>query len=136
MDKVLILLCMIFCHIIADYNLQGILASMKQKKWWEANAPEDMYKQDYKVALFMHSFSWTFMVLLVPTIYLLLTNHNDTISFIIFLFISNLGIHYEIDDMKANKHWINLVADQAIHIMQIVLTWIIIICLTYSQYSI
>ena len=30
MNSILILLIMIFLHIVADYNLQGILASMKQ----------------------------------------------------------------------------------------------------------
>lgn len=134
MYKILILLCMIFCHIIDDYYLQGIgiLASMKQKKWWETNAPDKMYKQDYKIALFMHSFSWSFMVLLIPTIYLLLTKyhmHMSVIGIILFLFISNLIIHYETDDAKCNKYLINLIVDQTIHIIQIIISWIIVICL-------
>jgi hypothetical protein len=31
---VLIFFAMCFCHIVDDYYLQGILASMKQKNWW------------------------------------------------------------------------------------------------------
>lgn len=31
-DHIFILFCMIFCHIIDDYYLQGWLASAKQKK--------------------------------------------------------------------------------------------------------
>lgn len=129
MYKILILLCMIFCHIVDDYYLQGILASMKQKKWWETNAPEKMYKQDYKMALFMHSFSWSFMVLLIPAIYLLLTKSDidNTIAMIVPLFIMNLILHYEIDDMKANKKWINLIVDQTVHIIQIIISWFILI---------
>lgn len=30
----MLILTMIFMHIIDDYCLQGILASMKQKSWW------------------------------------------------------------------------------------------------------
>ena len=40
MNNVFIILCMIFCHIIADYNLQGWLVSAKQKSYWEKNAPD------------------------------------------------------------------------------------------------
>lgn len=130
MYKILILLCMIFCHIVDDYYLQkGVLANLKQKDWWEINAPEKMYKQDYKMALFMHSFSWSFMVLLIPVIYLLLTKSNidNTIAMIVSLFIMNLIIHYEIDDMKANKKWINLIVDQTVHIIQIIISWFILI---------
>ena len=31
------LLTMIFLHIVDDYYLQGVLAKMKQRKWWEDN---------------------------------------------------------------------------------------------------
>ena len=71
--KILILFTMIFCHIVDDYYLQGWLASAKQKSWWEKNAPEKLYKYDYLAALFMHSFSWSFMIMLPPTIALMVT---------------------------------------------------------------
>lgn len=69
--KIFILFTMIFCHIVDDYYLQGWLASAKQKSWWEKNAPEKLYKYDYLAALFMHSFSWSFMIMLPPTIALM-----------------------------------------------------------------
>ena len=107
--SILILFSMIFCHIVDDYYLQGILASMKQKEWWKENYPGKFYKDDYLVALFMHSFSWSFMIMLVPTVYLLLNNiYNIRI---IILFIINLIIHAATDNLKANKRKINLVAD-------------------------
>ena len=53
---------MLFCHIVDDYYLQGWLASAKQKKWWEQNASNPLYKNDYIMALVEHAFSWTFMV--------------------------------------------------------------------------
>ena len=40
MRNIFIVLCMIFCHIVDDYYLQGWLASAKQKVFWKENAPE------------------------------------------------------------------------------------------------
>ena len=45
--KIILLLGMLFCHIVDDYYLQGWLASAKQKSWWEKNAPDELYKNDY-----------------------------------------------------------------------------------------
>ena len=110
---------MIFCHIVDDYYLQGWLASAKQQSWWEQNAPDKLYKHDYIAALFMHSFSWTFMIMLVPTIYVLLFGGiwNPVV------FVANLVIHMTVDDLKANKKKINLIQDQSIHMVQIFATW-------------
>lgn len=121
--KLLILFIMVFCHIVDDYYLQGILSSMKQKKWWKENAPDEIYKYDYLMALFMHSFSWAFMIMIAPTIYcfILLPQFLYAIPFI---FITNLVIHFIIDNEKANKLSINLVQDQIIHLAQIFTTWL------------
>ena len=118
MNNVFIILCMIFCHIIADYNLQGWLASAKQKSYWEKNAPDEMYKHDYICALVMHSFSWTFMIML-PLMYAVGFKVN---SFLLFLFISNVLMHAITDDFKANKKVLSLWQDQSIHMYQIVIT--------------
>lgn len=67
--KTILLLAMLFCHIVDDYYLQGWLASAKQKSWWKKNAPDKLYKNDYIMALCEHAFSWTFMIMLIPTIY-------------------------------------------------------------------
>ena len=121
MKDVFVLLCMIFCHIVDDYYLQGWLASAKQKSWWEQNAPNELYKNDYIMALAMHSFSWTFMVMLVPTL-LLLSDFN--VKIYCGLFLSNWMMHLVTDDAKANEKTINLIEDQLIHLAQIVFTWI------------
>ena len=118
MNNVFIILCMIFCHIIADYNLQGWLASAKQKSYWKENAPDEMYKHDYICALIMHSFSWTFMIML-PLMYVVDFKVN---SFLLFLFISNVLMHAITDNFKANTKVINLWQDQSIHMFQIVIT--------------
>lgn len=110
---------MIFCHIVDDYYLQGWLASAKQRSWWESNAPSKLYKHDYLAALFMHSFSWTFMIMLLPTIYVIV--NGGVWSPFVFAF--NLFIHMFVDDLKANRKKINLIQDQTIHIIQILATW-------------
>ena len=118
MNNVFIVLCMIFCHVIADYNLQGWLASAKQKSYWEKNVPDEMYKHDYICALIMHSFSWTFMIML-PLMYVVGFKVD---SFLLFLFVSNVLLHAITDDFKANKKVLNLWQDQSIHMYQIVIT--------------
>lgn len=118
----IILLCMFFCHIIDDYKLQqGVLSNLKQKSWWEENYPDEIYKNDYKIALLMHSMSWSFMILIPLITYSLLTSTNLYLDF----FIVNTIIHFIIDDLKANKKKINLIQDQTIHLIQIFVTWFI-----------
>ena len=121
--KILILVGMIFCHIVDDYYLQGWLASAKQKSWWEKNCSDELYKYDYLAALFMHSFSWTFMIMLIPTIYILLVGGMWSPL----VFVANLAIHMIVDDSKANRKKINLIQDQSIHMIQIIVTWIVMI---------
>lgn len=118
MNKIFIVLLMIFCHIVDDYYLQGWLASAKQKKYWKENASEKMYQYDYIWALIMHSFSWSFMIML-PIAFI--NDFDLTVSFLV-LFIFNVIVHAVTDDLKANKKKINLWGDQLIHICQIVLT--------------
>ena len=118
MSRLFVILLMIFCHIIADYNLQGWLASAKQRSYWEQNAPDKMYKYDYIMVLIMHSISWTFMVML-PIAYVQVFNID-----IVFLtlFVGNVFIHAIVDHMKANENIINLWHDQIMHMVQIGVT--------------
>lgn len=114
--KNFIFLAMLYMHIIDDYVLQGVLAQMKCKSWWEKNYPDELYKNDYRTALRMHSFSWAFSVMLPIAIYY---KFNIGIPFAIMLF-ANAIIHEFIDDLKANKKTMNLCVDQMVHVMQIV----------------
>lgn len=121
--KLFILFIMIFAHIVDDYYLQGILASLKQKTWWEnQKSYKPLYKYDYIVALIMHAFSWSFMISL-PILYLGFT------KWIAIAIILNTIIHGVVDDLKANKHKINLIVDQSIHIVQIIITWILFVAI-------
>ena len=122
MNLLFIGLWMMFNHVLDDYALQGILAQMKQRTWWEENAPDAMYENDFVAALAAHAFSWTFMIML-PITYV--AELNIGLPFIL-AFCVNMFIHAIVDDMKANKKRINLVTDQAIHIAQIFVTWYLI----------
>ena len=113
-----IILAMIFCHIVDDYYLQGWLASAKQKKWWEENAPQKLYNNDYIMALIMHSMSWSFMIMLPIAISM---SFNVSMLFVI-VFLLNAVIHALVDNLKANKLQISLITDQLIHLSQIFVT--------------
>ena len=115
----MILLFMLFFHIVDDYYLQGILAKMKQKSFWENT--DKIYKDDYITALIMHAFSWTFMVML-PIAFNLAFKIN---SFYLGAFVINFAIHAITDHLKANKKKISLCIDQTIHLLQILITFII-----------
>ena len=117
MDDTFIFLLMMFMHVINDFNLQGWLASAKQKEYWMENAPQDLYKYDYIYSLIIHSFSWAFMIMLPIAYYI--SFEIDAI-FVVVL-VANTIIHAAVDDLKANKKEINLWVDQLIHILQIVL---------------
>lgn len=128
MNNIFILLAMIFLHIIDDYKLQqGVLANLKQKKWWEEQKEyKDLYKYDYLPALILHGFSWSFMIML-PIAFVL----NFNIGWWVIAYIINTAIHVFIDDLKANKFKINLIVDQSIHVIQIIITWLVFICIKY-----
>lgn len=121
--KVFLLLIMIFLHIVDDYYLQGVLAQMKKKSWWEQNNPDPLYKNDYIVALILHGFSWTFMVMLPVMAVMRYTGNFEYIGYYLIMFCINWFIHSYIDHLKANVENCSLVADQTIHIAQILVTW-------------
>ena len=120
---ILILFSMIFLHVVEDFHLQGILAQMKQKKYW-ADKPKK-YKYDYIAALIAHSFSWSFMIMIPIYILSFKFNINITSAFIVNML--NCTMHFIVDDLKANKLKINLIQDQSIHLIQILITWLILI---------
>lgn len=124
--KFLLLFIMIFCHIVDDYYLQkGLLANLKQREWWETNAPDPMYKNDYKAALAAHGFSWAFMIMLPLLIYAITHNYDGIFyGYYVFALLGNAALHCYIDNLKANKHAINLIIDQTLHMAQIAVTYI------------
>ena len=116
--KVFTFLWMLFMHVLDDFHLQGILANMKQKKWWNEQTSDPKYRCDYLMALAMHSISWSFCVMLPIAVYL---GFQCDYGFALW-FVLNAAIHGVVDDMKANRHRIDLVEDQAVHLWQIIVT--------------
>lgn len=116
---------MMFCHIVDDYYLQGWLASAKQKKWWETNAPDPLYKNDYWMALSEHAFSWTFMTHIPIVVYSHIVGVQFNMYLFVCIFMINWFIHAATDNAKANLMKINLQQDQKIHFMQILITLIL-----------
>jgi hypothetical protein len=117
-----ILLAMLFMHVLDDYVLQApALCNLKQKSFWEKNAPEKSYRFDYIVALIMHAISWSFMIML-PCAFAL--DFNVGLGFA-FCFILNTTIHATVDHLKANVRVINLWVDQTIHLIQIMITFVV-----------
>lgn len=111
----------ILLHIIDDFVLQPVcLSKLKQKKIWvEHENYSDKYKNDYKMALFIHSLSWSIMIMFP----LLLLNTN--IFFLSGILLLNIVIHYIVDNEKANNFKINLIQDQIIHFVQIIFMYVI-----------
>lgn len=114
----MVFLAIVFCHLVADYNMQGILANFKQKSWWEKNYPDELYKNDWVVALLEHGFMWSFMTHL-PLIWYFWGN-QDAFFAIEALILIQAGMHAFIDHGKANAKAINLIDDQLFHLLQIV----------------
>jgi len=125
---------MIFMHIADDFYLQGILAKLKQKSYWAdpENYPTlltptgikrmEKMRHDYIPSLLIHAFSWAFMIML--PIMILVPGINTGVFYALFAF--NMSVHAITDHLKANKLRINLWQDQLIHILQIVLTYVLI----------
>lgn len=124
----LFLLCVLL-HLVADYTLQGCLANMKQRSWWDnlfnqyPDKDTTPYKYDYKCALFCHALYWT-LITFAPILFCI----NITSDVILGVVIINTAIHYTVDDLKANKFMINLWTDQIFHFVQIGIT-VLLVCL-------
>lgn len=118
----LILPIMVFLHILVDFHIQGVLAEMKQKKFWEKFGGK--YAEDYMVAMGMHSFEWIFVVSL-PMLLNCWIRHRDWAVVLYFvIIIANMVVHYVVDDMKANDLALNLAEDQMCHLVQILCAWL------------
>lgn len=123
-----ILIIMFVLHIFADFHLQGILANLKQKKWWKEelekysfnDKEKEYYKYDWVPALLAHSFEWSFFIML-PFLFI-----EIPVLVYVILLIFNTGLHFSIDHVKCNIHALNLWGDQLFHIIQILFTWCIL----------
>ena len=131
--KVFIFILMILFHILEDFHLQGILANMKQKSWWQSECNKlgieyepSKYKHDHIISLCIHALENSIFITLPLIIDGLITtfttNPNNCLfvgwAFIIF---ANTVVHAIIDNMKCNRKGINLIVDQILHFIFIIL---------------
>lgn len=130
--RVLLLLTMVFLHIVDDFYLQGILAQMKQKKWWKAQEDYEDHRHDYIAALIAHGFSWSFMVHLPFAGLIVLLNMFQYASVLALSLLTHAVVHAVIDHFKANKHVINLIEDQIFHLTQV---WVIFATMVIALYG-
>lgn len=121
--KFIILAMMVFCHIVDDFYLQGVLAQLKCKEFWEGTHPR--YNEDYKMALFAHGFSWSFVMSLPLLVCALITKSGEALTVILCGYVINTCWHVIIDDLKANQKKINLITDQSLHLIQVILFWVL-----------
>lgn len=125
----ILFILMFLAHCIDDFCLQTHwLSNGKQRTWWvqqcksfdDSNKLYTKYKYDYIVALLIHAFEWSAIILLPVLFY---TTNEWLLTG---LFIFNGIIHAYIDNLKANKMKINLLIDQSLHLVQIIITCIIV----------
>ena len=123
-----LLAMMVFCHVIEDFHVQGILADLKQRMWWKENVTQKgfghRYDRDYMAALLAHGFEWSFIVH-IPVMYLVGFEPAVLISLC-----CNAILHALIDDLKCNRLRTNLIQDQALHIVQICVSLAVITAVT------
>lgn len=140
--KLYVFLVMLAMHVIGDYTLQGILASMKQRMWWvdeliKTHGDEDgkllssiwhAYQNDFIPALLAHAYLWSFCIMLPIAIVMYIQGTLMTDALLLVgVFLGNLVVHAVTDHMKANIGAINLVEDQIIHFVQILITAIVML---------
>lgn len=114
-------LCMLL-HLIADFSLQGILADMKRKVWWDNHTNSynrAKYKNDYQIAMLCHALMWS-LVTFFPLAFVV---NKYAFSCIV---VWNAWIHGTIDHFKANALKLNLVEDQTFHVLQIIITILVV----------
>ena len=119
MTTQIVISLMLLGHLLADYTLQGWLADGKQKEWWKKVCGGEVpskYRFDYIAALICHSMYWSIFVC---------APFYKSRWFLAAILV-NTAIHAVIDDLKANRHRINLIFDQILHLLQIVVTLFII----------
>ena len=120
MNWQIVLILMLLGHLVSDYTLQGWLADGKQKSWWDkicGGNVLDKYKYDYIAALLCHALYWS--IFICAPFY--------ASRFFIVAILGNAIVHSVIDDLKANRHAINLVTDQCLHLVQILVTFAILV---------
>ena len=113
-------------HVLDDFGLQHFthLNELKQKAWWTEQLKKypaldaRLYKHDYIVCLMLHAFKWTCLTM-VPMLIAFGLPSAWTLALLV---IFSTATHAFIDDLKANKLKISLLQDQAMHVLQLIVS--------------
>lgn len=126
MSEIDILVMMFFIHFVFDYYIQSRSnVNIKSINWWLKRHPRNITKAKMccYCGLMMHSFTWSYAVLL-PFLYYTWSNNLNNAVLYYFMF-TNALVHCVIDDMKTNSRCINSITDQFLHSIQIVTLWLV-----------
>ena len=129
-------------HVFADFNLQGILGSLKCEDFWRnlgnfKGEPrkcrekwcQGFYNLDWLPCLLAHSFLWAFATFL-PLRFTTFGGERIGQAAFCGTVVLNAAFHAAVDHWKCNKFAINLLADQSLHLAQIALTFAVLaLCL-------
>lgn len=131
--KAFIFITMVLLHILEDFHLQGILANMKQKSWWQSECiklgityDSSKYRHDHTISLIIHALENSIFITLpliadgLATTFTTIPNNSFFIGWAFIIF-ANTVVHAIIDDFKCNSKGINLVVDQILHFIFIIL---------------
>lgn len=114
----LLLPLMILCHIIEDFHIQGVMANMKQKSFW--NPYGEKYADDWKPVIILHGMEWA-MLTSMPC---LVMSWFDVPMWFVLVIVTMGLLHAYIDHLKANVGKINLITDQTLHMCQIMIIYL------------
>ena len=116
-----IFIAMVLLHLLDDFWLQPtLLNKLKQKTYWDGYR-ESRYRNDWIAGLICHAVEWSSMIML-PWLFV---ECNEWL--LVGLWIMNAVIHGVVDHLKCNVGVISLNLDQIIHLVQIVISFVLMI---------
>lgn len=126
--KIFIFIAIVLMHLLEDFHLQGCLANLKQKDWWDKNVPnlkDTIYARDYAIALIAHSIEnsiFVTMPIIIDNLVYMCKSGIDTEAWKLWaiFILANTAMHTFIDSAKCNSKAINLIVDQVLHFAMLI----------------
>lgn len=119
--KIMVLFCMIFCHIIGYFRLLGFFGKVKKGLWW---GDEDKYKNDRMVVLLEHGFSWSFIMHLPIFVLALISGNGLVMQVLPISIIAQAIAHSCFSNEKDNSQINSLLEDQVLHFVLTIGAWV------------
>ncbi len=121
------------------YHIQGCLTNMRVQKWWEETLNKKYECKNIKIekpavwnedrhswipCLIAHAYEWTFCTMIPIAVYGYVKYSFEMSFWWIFVavFAGNTILHYVIDLFRTHKNKITWWQDQALHLVQIIIT--------------